>query len=213
MQAHDTERVVAYIDGFTVYHGLKAKGWRHLLWLDYRALMTKLLLPRQELVTVKYFTSRVRKPEASRLRQSIYLDALAARGGIQVIEGKYESRPVKCPACDHRWPKPKEKMTDVALAIALVLDAEDDAYDVAFLLAADADLIPAVRTVHERTDKEVVVITPRGRRSDELSGTGTSDLHIRKTWFNQCQLPEIVTDDSGREYRRPEHWTLTDGVA
>lgn len=207
-QSHKPEvtRVIAYVDGFTVYYGLKDKGWRHLMWLDYVALMKKLLRPGQELIAVKYFTSRVRKPEDSRLRQSTYLDALDARGGLETIEGKYEERPVRCPSCQHKWPKPKEKMTDVQLAVALVVDAEDDEFDVAFLLAADADLVPAVRTVRQRCNKPVVVVSPRGRRSDELAAAGSADIHVRKSWFNQCQLPEVVVDNQGREHVRPEYW-------
>jgi hypothetical protein len=36
-------RVVAYVDGFNLYHGLKAKHGRRYLWLDLEALVTSLL--------------------------------------------------------------------------------------------------------------------------------------------------------------------------
>ena len=32
-------RVIAYIDGYNVYHGLQAKGYSRYLWLDHRALL------------------------------------------------------------------------------------------------------------------------------------------------------------------------------
>ncbi len=48
-------RVVAYIDGFNVYYGLKAKGWVDAKWLDYRALMESFLLPGQHLEAVRYY--------------------------------------------------------------------------------------------------------------------------------------------------------------
>lgn len=99
---------------------------------------------------MKYFTSRIRKPEDSRLRQGTYLDAIAARADVDIIEGKYDDRPNRCPDCGHRWSKAKEKMTDVQLALALVVDAIDDDYDTAFLLCADADLVPAVTMAQER---------------------------------------------------------------
>lgn len=80
---------------------------------------------------VKYFTSRVRKPPGSRVRQGRYLDALAAHGGVTIIEGFFEHRPTRCEACEHKWDRPKEKMTDVNIATALLMDALDDRYDAA----------------------------------------------------------------------------------
>lgn len=196
---------MAYIDGFTVYYGLREKGWKHLYWLDYRALAERMTLEDQELVGVKYFTSRVTKPADSRKRQITYLEALSARGGVEIIEGKYEVRPHRCPSCGHKWPGPKEKMTDVHIATAMVLDALDDKFDTALLIAADADLVPAVRIVEERFDKRVVIISPRGRRSDELAASGSAHLHIRRAILNQCQLPEVV-EGASWTYERPVEW-------
>ncbi len=64
------DRVVAYIDGFNLYFGLKAGHGRKYLWLDLEALAESLLRPGQELREVKYFTARLRDdPEGGR-RQS-----------------------------------------------------------------------------------------------------------------------------------------------
>jgi hypothetical protein len=43
------ESVVAYIDGFNLYFGLKADHGRKYLWLDLQALIEGLLRPNQEL--------------------------------------------------------------------------------------------------------------------------------------------------------------------
>ena len=51
-------RVIAYIDGFNLYFGLKADHGRKYLWLDLQALVESLLLPDQELQGVRYFTAR-----------------------------------------------------------------------------------------------------------------------------------------------------------
>jgi hypothetical protein len=50
--------VIAYIDGFNLYNGLKSKYRHRYLWLDLEALCTKLLVKDQELRAVKYFTAR-----------------------------------------------------------------------------------------------------------------------------------------------------------
>lgn len=89
----ESERVNAYIDGFSVYYGFRSKEWRRYLWLDYRAVVERLVRAPQELGDVKYFTSRVRKPLESQRRQSTYLDAVTAWGGVEIVEGKYDDRP------------------------------------------------------------------------------------------------------------------------
>ena len=77
-----TERVIAYIDGFNLYHGLSDAQLESSRWLDLRGVCESLLKPHQKLVLVRYFTSMVRnKPRAAK-RQSVYIDALRSRGGI-----------------------------------------------------------------------------------------------------------------------------------
>src|SRR3989304_4835741 len=76
------ERVIVYIDGFNLYFGICDKGWRRYLWLDLPALATRLLTPGQQLVATKYFTARVRADPGKIRRQSTYLQALEARGGL-----------------------------------------------------------------------------------------------------------------------------------
>ncbi len=197
-------RVGFYIDGFNVYHGLLDKGFHRFYWLNYRALASTFLRSGQVLVHVKYFTSRATKPPASQKRQSTYLDALQVIGGIEVIEGVYQQRPVKCPSCSHGWRRPTEKMTDVNIATHLVADAIRDTIDVAVLLCADADLIPAVRLV-KGEGKEVIIVSPRGRTSDELVREGDAHLHISNSKLGRCQLPEVVSGGAV-PLHRPEAW-------
>jgi hypothetical protein len=72
------DRVVAYIDGFNLYFGLKAEHGRKCLWLDLQGLVEGRLLPNQELREVQYFTARVRGDPEGERRQGAYLDALAS---------------------------------------------------------------------------------------------------------------------------------------
>jgi len=55
----NNERVAVYVDGFNLYFGMKESGWRRYYWLNVESLATNLLRPNQNLVKVKYFTSRV----------------------------------------------------------------------------------------------------------------------------------------------------------
>ena len=72
------ERVTVYIDGFNLYFGMKAKGWRRYYWMNVHLLAKKLLKPYQELIAIKYFTSRVSSmpndPQKAK-RQGEYLES------------------------------------------------------------------------------------------------------------------------------------------
>ena len=54
------QRCAVFIDGFNLYHGLKASSGRSHLWLDLEGLSRDLLKPTQTLVSVTYFTAMVR---------------------------------------------------------------------------------------------------------------------------------------------------------
>lgn len=79
------ERVIGYIDGFNLYHGLKDAYRSRYLWLDLEAMCRSVLQPDQALVGVKYFTARVRRPADTQARQSLYIDALTTASTVQPI--------------------------------------------------------------------------------------------------------------------------------
>jgi hypothetical protein len=93
------ERVIVYIDGFNLYFGICNKGWRRYLWLDLPALASRILTPKQHLVSTKYFTAKVRANKAKIARQSTYLQALQVRGGIEIFFGRYQKKIKQCKNC------------------------------------------------------------------------------------------------------------------
>jgi hypothetical protein len=98
------DRVVAYIDGFNLYFGMKAEHGRKYLWLDLQALVEGLLLPNQGLREVQYFTARVRDDPAGERRQAAYIDALAShcQKGRR-IDGRFQEKARGCKNCGARW--------------------------------------------------------------------------------------------------------------
>jgi hypothetical protein len=91
-------QVMVYIDGFNVYHGLKAKHGRAYLWLDLAALARRLLKPGQVLEGVKYFTASDRNDPAALARQSAYLGALRATSAEVSGAATKKSAPPAVPA-------------------------------------------------------------------------------------------------------------------
>jgi uncharacterized LabA/DUF88 family protein len=159
------ERLVAYVDGFNLYFGLKSKGWRRYYWLDVPQLARTLLKADQTLVQTKYFTSRVSSsphdPDKAK-RQSTYLEALQTLPDLRIYFGHYLVDQQVCRACGATWRKPSEKMTDVNIATEMVADAFQNHFDAAMLISGDSDLtapIAVIRRVFSVTS--VVVASPQ----------------------------------------------------
>lgn len=210
-QAQPIERVIAYIDGFNVYYGMMAKGWGRYRWLDYRALVERHVLGHQELVGLKYFTTRVTHKPESLHRQEAYLRALEMASDVQVISGSFEHRRVKCQGtCGEWYRRPQEKKTDVNLATHLVADSYEDLFDVALLYSADADLGPAVELIRERHGRRVVLFDPPKRHSRELADLSDRHLHVSKQDLARSQLPDpvewVTPRGKTRRVHRPPSW-------
>lgn len=201
------ERVMAYIDGFNLYNGLKDKHGKRYAWLDLVALVRALLRPGQELVRVRYFTARVHRT-ASTARQAAYLGALASAGSLlTVTEGRFQPKSVQCTACGRTRTTYEEKETDVNLAIGLVEGALLDQYDTALLISADSDLCPAIRTIRRLApQKRVIAMFPPRRTSYELRQTAHGWITISDSKIRQSQLPDVVTTAGGVKLVRPVEW-------
>src|SRR5688572_23217629 len=111
MASPRTVRVIAYIDGFNLYYGMRQSNYRRYYWLDLEKLASNLLKPNQQLLGVKYFTSRITSPEDKRLRQTSLLEAFATLPLVRVFEGQYFRKPAKCEYCAATWETHHEKMT------------------------------------------------------------------------------------------------------
>jgi len=204
------ERVSAYIDGFNVYYGINTAGLRQYLWLDYRRLVTSLLRTGQELTVLKYFTSKVTEPADSAKRQDTYLNALRARGGIEIVEGEIERRRITCPSCGCGYKGRQEKMSDVNLAVAMVMDAVHDRYDQALLMSADSDLTAVVVQVRG-LGKAVKLVDPVKRHGEKLATLVDHRIHLTPRHLRDNQLPDPVRRERKpgryRDYRRPAEWS------
>jgi uncharacterized LabA/DUF88 family protein len=204
-------RVGAYIDGFNLYYGLRTKGWRRYYWLNLQRLAENLLKPGQRLVSTKYFTARVSSTPADPLknkRQSTYLDALGVLPGFHIYFGKYFVTPKKCRRCGLVENIPDEKMTDVNIAVQLLVDAFRDMFDEALLVSADSDLVGPVLAVRKLfPQKRVVAVFPPNRSSFHLRQAANACFTIGRRNLAKSQFPPEVRAASGLVFRRPPEWT------
>ena len=199
-------RVITYIDGYNFYFGMLSEAikrgsktepsasYYRLMWLDLQGLATSLLLPSQELVGIKYFTSPISTSKGKQERQNNYLDALRTRPLIEIIFGRFQPDRKECDRCGHPAYHPQEKKTDVNIAVNLICDAIEDRYDTALLITGDSDLVPAVEAVKKLTPhKRIVVAFPPNRRSDELAAvSGGIPIRIWEPVLRKNRLHDVI---------------------
>jgi uncharacterized LabA/DUF88 family protein len=200
------ERVIAYIDGFNLYYGMKAAYGRKYLWLDVEEMCRSLLKTNQQLVAVKYFTARVRTPQDSQRRQNTYLDALAHQTQTVSIFGRLQMNEVRCSNCGHTRQKPEEKRTDVAIATNLVADAYSRRFDMALLVSGDSDMIPPIQEVSGLAGRRIVVAFPPKRRSQHLLTAAGASTNISEASLRKSQLKQQVVLPNGVVLARPTTW-------
>jgi len=173
------QRAMAYIDGFSLYFGLREKGWRYYYWLNVKSLCEKFAKPPQrQLEGVKYFTSKIKGNPDKVARQDAFIQALKTVSGLDVLYGKYGTRGYKCQRCSYsEGLLPTEKMTDVYIASEMLLDASQNRYDIAYLISGDKDLVPVIRIIKEAfPSRRIVLIPPPMRYCSDLAEVAHTKL-------------------------------------
>ena len=200
--------IIVYIDGFNLYYGLKDKGWRKFYWLNPVALSENLMKSGQFLVRVKYFTSRIDGQNAQKQkRQATYLEALGTLHGLDIHYGRFLANTTRCQHCRHESSVPKEKMTDVNVAVNLLSDAYDNRFSTALIVSGDSDLVGVVQMVTERfADKKVVMAFPPKRYSAKLEAVAHSSFVLGAKLLRDSQLPDEVPKQDGFVLQKPTLW-------
>lgn len=141
------KQAFVFIDGSNFYHKLKDLSGKleaqyRLLDFDYKNFAKWLAGP-NELVGAKYYVGAVRRKNHDEKSEKMYaaqqkLIARLSRQGISVALGTLIKHPDK---------SFHEKGVDVRLAVEMIRLARQGAYDIAYLLSSDTDLVAAVEEV------------------------------------------------------------------
>jgi uncharacterized LabA/DUF88 family protein len=200
-------RVVAYVDGFNLYHGMHDARARRGLWLDLERMLATLISTDQQLVRVHYFTALVQGP--GQARQRVYLDALAAHSRLTIAHvGRFQQKAQNCRGCGATWHTYEEKESDVSFGVQLVEDAAQRLFDQALIVSGDSDMVPAIRAVRRLAPSaRLLAVFPPRRSSQSLSAAVDATLKIYDRLPERHQLPDPVTTlDGSTTYPRPAHW-------
>jgi uncharacterized LabA/DUF88 family protein len=201
------ERVVAYVDGFNLYYGLRDKRWKWFYWLNIQSMVQNLLKPNQALVSTKYFTTVIKRPPDKQKRQAVFLEALRTLSDFKIFYGHWLSNPVTCRKCGHTYEVHHEKMTDVNIAVELMSDAFQDHLDVALLVSADSDLVGPVKAIRGLFPrKRVVIAFPPKRISAALKAAAHGHTFIGRNVLSKSILPDKVVKPDGFVLSRPPEW-------
>jgi uncharacterized LabA/DUF88 family protein len=197
--------VIAYIDGFNLYHAIDELAQPHLKWLDLWALSASICGKNETLIQVYYFTAFATWRPGAVGRHREYIKALT-HSGVTCVVGHFKEKHRKCQKCHYKWIGHEEKETDVAIATNLVADAFRGRFERALIVSADSDLAPAIKCVREHFPKKSVnVIAPPGRwgHARDLKPL----LEITEGRIGKSLLPETVADELGKPlFQRPSNY-------
>ena len=200
------ERVIVYVDGFNLYFGMKEAGFDHCKWLYLNLLASNFIKYNQELIEIKYFTSRVGNNPDKQKRQATYIEALETTN-VKVLYGHYQTSSIQCKRCGNNWPTYNEKMTDVNIATQMLIDAYQDRFDMAMLISGDSDLVPPIKAIHSLfAQKRVFVAFPPKRSNSSVALHAKGSIIIGRKKLVDSQFPDEVTKRGGFILHKPTDW-------
>ena len=207
------DRAVVFIDGNNWFHAIRDIGVDDRARLDYWAISLKLLGPRVWVGTRYYIGRVPQRGDTRLYGdQRRFLATLTAQDArISAHLGRLEPRTVDDPAArelqtylsglavridqrvyhdllriarSHRNAEVMvEKAIDVMLAVDLVVMAERDELDAAYVLSADGDFTPAVTAVKAH-GKKVYAVSPA--HGAQLAAVVDSFIRPTREWFGDC---------------------------
>jgi len=188
------KQVIAYIDGFNLYHALKDLNDEKLKWVNLWSLMDSIMRGDEELIAVKYFSAYATWRPEQYAHHRAYVSFLE-HFGVETIMGKFKGRKiVTCNKCGNQWEHHEEKETDVNLALHILRDGFEGKFDRAIIVTADSDLVPAIKQGKELfPEKELFVATPPGRHNsaNEIRSLAPN-MNIAKSRIKSHLLPKEI---------------------
>jgi len=175
------KRVVIYIDGSNFYFSIKKKfGCK----IDIEKFCKK-LTGENDLIKINYYISPVGEsnPEMY-IEQQRFLESLRKIKNLSIVFGRLEKR--KRDGKIYHI----EKATDVNLALDIVLDAQGDVYDEAYLISNDGDFSGAVDAAVRRFNKKIIYVAIGNRKSISyhLKKVASRTLSITENFIDDCKL-------------------------
>ena len=184
------DRVVTFIDGSNLYHGLKADFKKTRFNISHLA---EKLVQGRRLIRTYYYTapiSDIEDPEGAKEQQKFF-NVLHNTPYVTIRLGKLVKRTItsKCPKCGESFSRDthSQKGVDAYLVLDMLKLAKDNVYDVAILVSGDGDLAEVVRTVKD-TGKQVENAFTKYGWSRELQQASDKRILLDSAFMQWCWL-------------------------
>jgi len=226
-------RAIFYIDGFNFYF-LRTKDQPQFKWLNMKALADEIVPAGTNVERVNYYTAPVSGKidhDAPRRQQKL-LSALRTVPEVAIHNGKflYSEKwsalihPPKAKPNGYLWNLPapvlvlvaktEEKGSDVNLGVHLVRDAFMNAFDVAYVITDDTDLVEPIRIVTQEVGKQVCIVAPcraRGKNgrpvpAPSLEAVASYKHYIDDSELAASQFPPTIARKGNRDLVKPSTW-------
>lgn len=179
---YNMAKVSIYIDGSNFYFSIKN---RFNCKIDIDKFCQK-LVGNNELIKINYYIAPVKQSSNLKMyaQQQSFLEKLKKIDKLKVIFGRLEKR--KRDGDEYYV----EKATDVNLALDLVLDAQAEEYDKAFLISNDGDFSGAVEASIKRFKKKInyVAIGTNKSISYHLKKVASKTLKINNDFISKVEI-------------------------
>lgn len=210
-------RGAIYIDGFNLYHAIDDLGLNYLKWNNLWKLGERIMKGHAKPMVKVVWCSAYRRGDAgAKSRHKALHDALAL-SGVTPLMGHETMEPMQCKECQSWWEIPREKATDINMALAAYQDAVDDIFDAAFFVTADTDQAATLKFIKDRfPKKKLFVVTPPKREpSKHLHAIADGRVKITERMLDDCVFPLTVGEGVNtvycpREYEPPTGWVHPD---
>jgi len=177
----DSKKVAVYIDGSNFYFSIK-KTFECKIDIE---KFCKKLIDEDELVQINYYIAPVGESvPAMYIEQQRFFEKLKKIDKLKIIFGRLEKHKKEGKSFY------VEKATDVNLALDMVLDAQADLYDKAYLISNDGDFSGAVKAVIERFNKKInyVAIGNRKSISYHLKKVSSNTIRIDNDFISEIKI-------------------------
>lgn len=210
--------VVAFIDGFNLYHSLIARDrtgnspYHVYRWLNYWALCERYVESGDRLVAVYWFTAYVpwkvpSDPEKKNRHRKLV--AVNKRLGVTVEWGKFRPVTKRCRAtCREYYQTFEEKRTDVKIALFIQKLAYEGRYTKGIVVSGDTDLAPAIEMAVSLDPQITFVnVVPIGQSSAELSRLpNTVQVRMSVQDLVASRLPDSISLKGKAKFDCPAEW-------
>ena len=183
------ERIMIFIDGSNLYHGLSNYCGRTAL--NFECFCNLLCGDERRLVHTYYYNVILRQAANKDLyvAQQRFISALQHIPHFDFMKGRLvdRDRDEICPECGHEYKVSfqTEKGVDIQLAVQMLSSASDNQYDTAIIVSNDGDFAEAVKEVR-RLRKNVENAEFPDRLPSYLSRRCSKVITLSKDFMKPC---------------------------